>query len=219
MRKQTTAAKSHPLPTLDETSATPGKDPRDQLGPVLRHLRRASKMTLQELSERTGLASSTLSKIENNLISPTYDSILKLADGLKIDVAQLFDPASIQMSLGRRSVTRDGKGAMYKTDQYDYEMLCTDLSQKKFFPIVATIKAHSVADFPELPRHAGEEFIYVLSGEVEVHTEHYEPVRMVPGDCVYFDSSMGHACVSAGKKSARILWVTSESGLVERRAR
>src|ERR1700739_2204951 len=99
MRKQTTAAKSHPLPTLDETSATPGKDPRDQLGPVLRHLRRASKMTLQELSERTGLASSTLSKIENNLISPTYDSILKLADGLKIDVAQLFDPASIQMSL------------------------------------------------------------------------------------------------------------------------
>jgi|ERR1700674_1467947 len=188
------------------------KDPRQQLGPALRQLRRAANLTLQELSDRTGLASSTLSKIENNLISPTYDSILKLADGLEIDVAQLFDPKSIQMSLGRRSVTRDGRGASYKTDQYDYEMLCTDLSQKKFFPIVATIKAHAVADFPELPKHAGEEFIYVLSGQVEIHTEHYEPVSLVPGDCIYFDGSMGHACVSAGTHPARILWVTSESG-------
>ena len=83
------------------------EDPRQQLGPALRQLR-AAGLTLQELSQRTGLASSTLSKIENNLISPTYDSILKLADGLEIDVAQLFDPRSIEMSLGRRSVTRDG---------------------------------------------------------------------------------------------------------------
>jgi transcriptional regulator with XRE-family HTH domain len=188
------------------------EDPRLQLGPALRQLRRAGGFTLQELSQRTGLASSTLSKIENNLISPTYDSILRLADGLQIDVAQLFDPGSIQMSLGRRSVTRDGRGASYKTDQYDYEMLCTDLSQKKFFPIVATIKARTVADFGDFPWHAGEEFIYVLSGEVEIHTEHYEPVRLSPGDGSYFDSSMGHACVSVGKKPARILWVTSESG-------
>src|SRR5262249_24043884 len=132
------------------------QNPRLQLGPVLRDLRRKGGLTLQDLSERTGLASSTLSKIENNLISPTYDSILKLADGLGIDIAQLFDPRSIQMSLGRRSVTRDGHGASYKTDQYDYEMLCTDLSQKKFFPIVATIKANAVEDFPKLPRHASE---------------------------------------------------------------
>jgi transcriptional regulator with XRE-family HTH domain len=188
------------------------EDPRLRLGPALRQLRRAGGLTLQELSQRSGLASSTLSKIENNLISPTYDSILRLADGLKIDVAQLFDPKSIQMSLGRRSVTRDGRGASYKTDQYDYEMLCTDLSQKRFFPIVATIKANSVADFGALPKHAGEEFIYVLAGQVEIHTEHYEPVGLGPGDCIYFDSSMGHGCVSAGKKPARILWVTSESG-------
>ena len=114
------------------TSPSPGRpamhNPRLQLGPVLRDLRRKGGLTLQELSARTGLASSTLSKIENNLISPTYDSILKLADGLAIDVAQLFDPRSIQMSLGRRSVTRDGRGAAYRTRQYDYEMLCTDLS-------------------------------------------------------------------------------------------
>lgn len=197
------------------TSALPqasAADPRRQLGPALRQLRRAKNLTLQQLSAKTGLASSTLSKVENNLISPTYDSLLRLADGLKLDVAQLFDTKSTQMSLGRRSVTRDGGGASYRTAQYDYEMLCTDLSQKKFFPIVATIKARTVADFRDFPKHAGEEFIYVLSGEVEIHTEHYEPVRLSPGDGSYFDSSMGHACISVGKKPARILWVTSESG-------
>jgi transcriptional regulator with XRE-family HTH domain len=197
------------------TSALPqalAADPRRQLGPALRQLRRAKNLTLQQLSAKTGLASSTLSKVENNLISPTYDSLLRLADGLKLDVAQLFDTKSTQMSLGRRSVTRDGSGASYRTAQYDYEMLCTDLSQKKFFPIVATIKARTVADFRDFPKHAGEEFIYVLSGEVEIHTEPYEPVRLGPGDGSYFDSSMGHACVSVGKRPARILWVTSESG-------
>jgi transcriptional regulator with XRE-family HTH domain len=197
------------------TSALPqalAADPRRQLGPALRQLRRAKNLTLQQLSAKTGLASSTLSKVENNLISPTYDSLLRLADGLKLDVAQLFDTKSTQMSLGRRSVTRDGSGASYRTAQYDYEMLCTDLSQKKFFPIVATIKARTVADFRDFPKHAGEEFIYVLSGEVEIHTEHYEPVRLSSGDGSYFDSSMGHACISVGKKPARILWVTSESG-------
>lgn len=187
-------------------------DPRRRLGPALRQLRRGKNLTLQQLSAKTGLASSTLSKIENNLISPTYDSLLRLADGLKVDVAQLFDTQSTQMSLGRRSVTRNGGGASYRTQQYDYEMLCTDLSQKKFFPIVATIKATKVGDFNDLPRHAGEEFIYVLSGEVEIHTEHYEPVHLRPGDGSYFDSSMRHACISVGKKPARILWVTSESG-------
>jgi transcriptional regulator with XRE-family HTH domain len=213
MRNSATAALRSPRNGKAAPAQPAAQDPRQQLGPALRRLRRAANFTLQELSDRTGLASSTLSKIENNLISPTYDSILRLADGLQIDIAQLFDPQSIQMALGRRSVTRDGQGASYKTRQYDYEMLCTDLSQKKFFPIVATIKAHAVADFGELPRHAGEEFVYVLSGRVEIHTEHYEPIGLGPGDCCYFDSSMGHALVSAGKKPARILWVTSESGL------
>ena len=205
---ETKTAKTEPEPT----PPMPPGDPRRQLGPALRQLRRGRNLTLQQLSARTGLASSTLSKVENNLISPTYDTLLRLADGLKVDVAQLFDTKSIQMALGRRSVTRDGDGATYRTAQYDYEMLCTDLSQKKFFPIVATIKARKVGDFREFPRHAGEEFIYVLSGEVEIHTEHYEPVRLRRGDGSYFDSSMAHACISVGKKPARILWVTSESG-------
>jgi transcriptional regulator with XRE-family HTH domain len=189
------------------------RNARQQLGPALRSLRRSRKLTLRELSERTGLASSTLSKIENNLISPTYDSLLSIAEGLRIDMAQLFDAGSTNMTVGRWSVTLKSGGVTYNTPSYDYEMLCTNLSGKRFFPIFARIKSHDIRDFPTLPRHAGEEFIYVLSGRIEVHTEHYEPISLGLGDSVYFDSSMGHACISVGAADAQILWVTSDSGV------
>lgn len=174
-----------------------------------RALRRRAGLTLQELAERSGLASSTLSKIENGQLSPTFETLLRLADGLGIDVAELFDTESPVDASARRSVTRRGQGRLHITQQYRYEMYCTDLFRKEFTPLVTTVTAHSLEAFQSLSRHEGEEFIYVLSGEIELHTEHYEPARLRSGDGCYFDSSMGHACISVSKKDAEILWVTS----------
>jgi mannose-6-phosphate isomerase-like protein (cupin superfamily) len=60
-------------------------------------------------------------------------------------------------------------------------------------------------------RHPGEEVLYVLEGEIEVHTEHYTSVRLGPGDCVYLDSSMGHAFISTQKDEALVFWVSTPS--------
>ena len=98
-----------------------------------------------------------------------------MADGLKVDVAELFSPKPNRMMLGRRSVTRAGQGAKLKSSQYDYEMLCADLSSKQFIPLLATLSAHSIQEFPHYISHEGEEFIYVLSGTVDLHTDIYEP--------------------------------------------
>jgi transcriptional regulator with XRE-family HTH domain len=181
----------------------------DSLATVVRRLRREAGLTLQELGERCGLGASTISKIENKLISPTYDTILALADGLGVDVAELFSGRSSGTVTGRRSLTRRNEGVRQKTPQYDYEMLCSDIARKQFIPLVTTIRAHSRTEFSELVSHAGEEFIYVLSGKVTLHTQHYEPLLLNPGDSCYFDSTMGHACVSASKEDAVILWVCS----------
>lgn len=56
-------------------------------------------------------------------------------------------------------------------------------------------------------RHPGEEVDHVLEGEIEIHTEHYAPVRLAQGDCAYFDSTMGYAFIAAGKKDALVFWV------------
>jgi transcriptional regulator with XRE-family HTH domain len=166
-------------------------------------------LTLQELSLKSGLAFSTISKVEKSQISPSYENILRLADGLNVDVTKLFSDMSVSMTTGRRTVTRAGQGVAHATPQYDYEMLCTDIAQKHFVPLLTRLRAHDVAEFPVLLSHQGEEFLYVLSGTVEIHTDQYLPLRLEKGDSCYFDSTMGHACVSAGPEEATILWVCS----------
>jgi hypothetical protein len=80
-----------------------------------------------------------------------------------------------------------------ETANYDYYFLCPDLRKKAMIPVFGRVRAKTLEEFGELIRHAGEEFIYVLTGRVAVHTEFYEPVILEPGQCVYLDSSMGHA--------------------------
>lgn len=181
-----------------------------QFAVIARQLRQRQELTLQQLGERSGLAVSTLSKIENSQLSPTYETLLRLADGLGVDVAELFNSSpDTAMASGRRSITRRDTGIRHASPQYAYEVYCSDLSRKRFVPLVATITARNLDEFPELPSHDGEEFIYVLSGTVELSTEHYEPVRLKAGDGCYFDSKMKHACISIGANDARILWITS----------
>ena len=201
-------------PAHDSPPRPVGQHGVDQaFGGRVRMLRRAQQLTLQQLSERSGLAISTLSKIENGQMSPTYERLLRLADGLRIDVAQLFSQAPRAMTSGRRSVTRHGQGAKLRSAQYEYEMLSADLSHKAFIPLVTSLRAHELAEFPSLVRHAGEEFLYVLSGQVVLHSEAYKPLHLAPGDSCYFDSTMGHACLSAGDVDAVILWVCSRTEL------
>lgn len=177
---------------------------------TLRRLRQAGGLTLSELAQKSGLSISTLSKIENGAMSPTYDTISALAHGLQIELAELFSESPGVPVGGRRTITRKGEGAKLATKQYEYEMLCGDIAKKHFIPLFAEIKSKSVLDFGELVSHPGEEFIFVVSGEVTLFTEHYESTVLKVGDCCYFDSTMGHAIISTSNSPAKILWVCSQ---------
>ena len=198
---------------MPPTHSTPATDTAEAatsvLATKLRLLRRQADLTLQQLSDRCGISVSTLSKIEHGQLSPTYEKIAALAKGLDIEVGELFSPPQQSALRARRSVTRQGEGVQHRTQQYVYEMLHTDLSDKRFIPLFTTIKAHERAEFPKLLNHDGEEMVYVISGKVMVHTDAYAPLELAAGDSCYFDSSMGHACVSSGDEDAQVLWVCS----------
>ena len=85
-------------------------------------------------------------------------------------------------------------------------------------PILTRIRAKSVGEFGELVHHAGEEYIFVLEGRVEIHTEFYDPIVLEAGESIYLDSTMGHAYVAAeGCDEASVLGVCSsaDEGLME----
>ena len=181
----------------------------ENLGQRVRQFRVDKGLTQNALAELSGLSHSALSKIENNQLSPTFETILKIISGLNIDISDLLTSTENQTPRTRHGFTRKGKGKIHETDNYIYETLCNGIVNKKMIPIVTRIKSHSLEQFGEIMRHSGEEFFFVLEGTVELITEHYASVKLEQGDCAYFDSSMGHACISADEQDAVILWVST----------
>jgi transcriptional regulator with XRE-family HTH domain len=177
--------------------------PHSQLGQCLKAARQARGLTLKQVAERTGMALSTLSKVENGLMSLTYDKLLQLTSGLKMDIAELFSPTASRAEQGRpvtarRSISRAGQGHVVNTSFYQ----CTDLIGKHMVPILAEVRARSLQEFGPLLRHSGEEYFLVTRGSVEVHTEFYAPEILREGDGIYLDSTMGHAYLNAGPEAA-----------------
>ena len=179
------------------------------LGERVRELRKERKWTLEQAANQAGLARSTLSKIENGQMSPTYDALKKLALGLEISVPQLFTQPIKDQINGRMAVTRVGDGNHQATATYEHELLAETMTKKKMLPYRARIRARNIEEFDGWVRHDGEEFLLVLTGVIHLYTEFYEPIEMKRGDSAYYDAAMGHNVISVSPEDATILWVTS----------
>ena len=184
-----------------------------KLGAVLKALRRKQGWTLAEVSRRTGLPISSLSRIENDQMSPTFDKLSRISAGLQVDLSTLFgggNGAEVEEGGGgRRSIARAGEGKAIETKNYSYVYPTWDLLNKSLIPIVVELHARSLQEFGDLIQHAGEEYAFVLEGEVDFYTSHYAPVRLKAGDSIYFDSGMGHGYVAATAGPCRVLSMCS----------
>jgi transcriptional regulator with XRE-family HTH domain len=181
-----------------------------KLGDNLKSLRQKHGWTLQQVSTQTGVAVSTLSKVENDQMSLTYDKLLQISEGLGLSLAEfLSSDESEVVGLARRSVNHKEDGLRQTTPNYDYLYLSTDITRKRMIPVLTRVRARSLEDFGPLLKHSGEEFIFVLEGAIEVHTEHYQPIRLETGESTYIDSDMGHAYIAVGRKDALVLGVCS----------
>lgn len=182
-------------------------------GKVLRRLRLQRNLTLAQVSERTGLPVSTLSKVETGKMSLTYPKLISISSGLGIDIATLFDrgqtPDVPAVPSGRRSITRAGDGPVIRTATCAYTYPAAELLRKSLNPMVLDLKVRRIEEFGEWMRHPGEEFAIVLEGSVDFHCELYAPVRLEPGDTIYFDGMMGHGYLAASDGPCRVLCVCS----------
>jgi transcriptional regulator with XRE-family HTH domain len=183
------------------------------LGSLLRSLRLRNRWTLKEMSQRTDIPVSTLSKVEHDHLTLTYDKLVQLSQRLNIRMSELFaDPTGdVEPAVtARRSIGRTEDAVRVSTKNYDYYYLCPELRRKRMIPILTRIRAKSAEEFGSLVHHSGEEYIYVLEGSIKVLTEFYDPVILNVGESIYLDSKMGHAYVTAeGGGEAVVLGVCS----------
>jgi len=184
------------------------QEPR--LGECLRQLRFDRKLSLTEVSALTGISKSTLSRVESDQLSLTYDKLLQLCRGLQVDLAALLNRNERRTGeSGRRTFTPPGGGRGVTVNLQAYTYLCTELAGKKMTPMIGTIRSRTLAESNGLLTHEGEEFTYVLEGRLELHTKFYEPLVLEAGGSVYFDSTMPHAYLSSGDAPLKILCVCS----------
>ena len=186
------------------------------LGKLIRAERQRRDWTLRQMSETVGIPLSTLAKVEQDRLSLTYDKLQQFTGRLGLTMAEFLaqgqagaGPPSATSVTARRSATDPASTVRVETPNYDYDYLCADLRDKRMVPIIGRIRAHSIEEFGELVSHRGEEFIYVLEGCIEVHSQFYTPLTLQAGHGVYIDSTMGHAYIAKDCESALVLAVCS----------
>lgn len=185
------------------------------LGAVIQGLRSRNHWTLKEMSERCGIPVSTLSKVEHDRLTLSYDKLQQLGRRLKIPMSELFAEGDEEPSVAvtaRRSIGKVENALRVTTPNYDYYYMCSELRKKRMVPVYTRIRAKTIDEFGDLVRHAGEEYVFVLKGEISVHTEFYDPVILSEGQSIYLDAGMGHAyLVADGCEEAITLGVMSSA--------
>jgi transcriptional regulator with XRE-family HTH domain len=197
------------------------KSQQPTIGRLLRGLRAHRGWTLKQMSAHSGIPLSTLSKVEHDRLTLTYDKLQLLSQRLNMTMSELFaepDNSPEPAVTARRSIGRIKDAVRVNTPNYDYYYLCPELRRKRMIPVIAHVRAKSLEEFGELIRHSGEEYTYVLEGRVVLHTEFYDPMVLEVGESVYIDSSMGHAYLAGeGCREAVVLCACSsiEESLME----
>lgn len=182
------------------------------LGTLMSTLRTRKGLTLREMSAATCIPLSTLSKVEHDRLTLSFDKIQQVCSRLSIKLSDLLllDRAEIS---GWRSISRTADWRHVRAPDGDYYDPQIDLKRTMMAPTIVKVRARPGRDEPRSSAHAGEEFIYVIEGRLEVHTELYAPATLEQGESLYIDANMPHALfIGAGCEEATCLVVLSGPG-------
>lgn len=180
-----------------------------ELAERIRRWRDARGLSQADLAERAGFARSTLSKIENGQLSPTFEILLKLARGFGVDLADLVRPEAPALS-GRMQLVRGQGAAPIVYPNTRFFPLGAELKGRRFQTAVVEFATTELDAFGPWNAHPTEDMLYVLDGRLAFHSEGYATAILDPGDSLHFDGSMPHACLSAGPEPCRCLYVFAD---------
>ncbi len=172
------------------------------IGANIRCRRVKAGLSLTELACQANLTKGALSKIETGKGSPAIATVLRIAGVLRCTLSELFAEAEASVPY---VFTRCGEGQIITRDGtrlgYSYEALALAMNHKAAEPFLLTIRP---GDPQGTFHHEGQEFIFMLSGQMEISFGE-QRLRMRRGDSLYFDCSRPHGTRILGKKPARFL--------------
>ena len=176
----------------------------EKLGGSIRDLRQKRRWTLEELSSRCKLSVSFLSQVERGLSSLSISSLSAICEALDVPVSHFFAaPTNGPLVLKAGSP----RSRIYLEDsQVTYSLLSGSMSDRVLEALIAEYPPHYD---PPLITHEGEEFGYVLEGEVLLQVEDKKET-LEPGDSFHIFSSQAHTIRNSTDHPAKILWVQTQ---------
>jgi transcriptional regulator with XRE-family HTH domain len=178
-------------------------DVRDlKIGEKIRSIRMSRGIAPAEVAAQAGITEVVLGQIENDVVAPPVGTLLKIARALHVPLATFFqEPDEYKQKFevvraGERHKVRRTAGRGNAPASYSYEALAFHLPDRHMEPFLVEFDLNADERL-EAVSHAGEEFLFVLEGEIEFRSDQ-GVIVLRPGDSIYFDSSLTHALRGIG---------------------
>jgi len=180
-----------------------------QIGQKVRRLRQEKRMTLQDLAAATGLSKPLLSQVENEQVIPPLATLLRIAKALGVGLHFFFQEDGTRKCIfvrageSRKMLRRSVPGSA--SPPYSYHSLAYGKRGSNVEPFLVEFEARELV--PEMMvSHDGEEFMFLLEGEVIFHYAD-QIMRMRPGDSVCYDSNEPHCYIAVSQQRPRAVAV------------
>jgi transcriptional regulator with XRE-family HTH domain len=179
-----------------------------KVGERVRQVREKKGLSLEDIFKRTDIDVALLSQIEEGVVAPPLGTIIKLAKALEMKMGFFISGKEDQ---AYTIVRREDRKAVSRYDAkrvkhygYEYKSLAPHKKNRHMEPFLVTLEPSETEE--ERSSHDGQEFIFVLQGEMEVRLDE-EIYVLVPGDAIYYDSTVPHLVKCHGEETTMILAV------------
>jgi len=179
------------------------------IGSKIRKLRKAKKLTLQDVATETGFSMALISQIENDNVSPPIATLSRIAKFFDVKIGYFFSDGedecryeilrSGERTVQPRVVSQDGS-----SHGYCYESLSRNKKNRKMDPFILTL--NDIAMNTGTYSHDGEEFLFIMQGAAELLLDE-QRILLGEGDAVYFDSALKHRLLAAGSEEVKVMAV------------
>ncbi len=187
-----------------------------KIGDKLRERREAHGLTTIQLAKRCDLSEARLMAIEEGFAMPTISTLLRLARELGVGVGHFFQdedpkrPVEVVRKEDRIKVAQEKKEGVSEGLYYNYEALTVTYPNARMRPFFVEVKTGDHSEI-EPASHKGQEFNFVLQGEVEWRSD-TESHKLRAGDAIYYNSEIPHKIIGLGDTNAKVLAVVFDDG-------
>lgn len=182
-----------------------------EIGKAVRKLRKERKMTLRELSEKSGVALATLSRIETGKMAGTVKSHNDIARVLDVTLSALYSGFETESERVEVQTQQKQADVFIHNDKASYDILTKKVLSKKMMPIMLKLEKDAKTALEQSGKGT-EKFLYIMEGQMQAIVDN-KTYSLSKGDSFYFDASLPHYWKNISEKTARALCVITPPAL------